>query len=102
MPKIYSKKVECTPIQYPPYPYNAEIKIDDNGEFLFIHVYIHSDSHYTVAKSSIFDFMTQKSDTNEEVEFIEEYQSLEEAKNSKYYTYFEIADKMIDDLIDNK
>lgn len=101
MAKIISIRAEITEVMPPPYAYNAEIQIEENGKRLFIHINIHTDSYYTVAEKSIYDYMANKTDDFEDVEFIEEYENIEETKDSKYAKYFQIADKIIDNLIDD-
>lgn len=56
-------------------------------------------SHYTVSENSIFDFVTSRTDELEQVNFIEEYDSLEETKTSKFYEYFTLAENIAHDLI---
>lgn len=54
---------------------------------------------YSITEKGIYDYVTGlQPDDGEEIKFLEEYQSLDEAKKSKYYKIFEIADSMADDF----
>lgn len=101
MATIISIKAAVTPVIPPPYAYDAEVQIEENGERLFIHINMQMNSYYTVAKESVFDFMTGKTDECAEPTILEEYEDFDDTKKSKYAKYFQIADRIIDDLIDN-
>lgn len=47
----------------------------------------------------MFDFVTGRTDELEQVNFIEEYDSLEETKTSMFYEYFNLAESIAHDLI---
>ena len=54
---------------------------------------------YSITKNGIYDYIVGiKDDNGEEPEFLEEYESLEQAKASKFYKFFEIAERMLDEL----
>ena len=98
MIKIIDKKAERTPVIPPPFAYNAEITIEEDGKILYVHVCDHAETVYSVAEKSIYDYMTQKTDKFEEVDFIEEYLDEDEATTSKYAPYFDMACDMIEKL----
>lgn len=66
---------------------------------IYIHLNQYLNSHYTVSDCSMFDFVTGRTDELEQVDFIEEYDSLEETKASKFYEYFNLAQNIAHDLI---
>ena len=47
----------------------------------------------------MFDFVTGRTDELEQVNFIEEYDNLEEAKTSKFNEYFNLVQNIAHDLI---
>ena len=98
MINIVMKRAEETAVIPPPSAYNAEIVIKENGKILYIHVSCHIETVYTVATKSIYDYMTQKTDEIEDIDFIEEYIVSEEAMKSNYAKYFKIAEEMIEKL----
>ena len=83
--------------------YDAELEIEElsGGQLvtLYIHANLYDGMHYSVSRQSMFDYMTGLSDVDPgEIDFIEEYEDLDEIQNSKYKVYFEIADRLIKDL----
>ena len=84
--------------------YDAEIEIEEliDGEYvtLYIHANIYGETHYSVSKQSMYDYMTGLSDIDPgDVDFIEEYDDFDETKSSQYKKYFEIADRLLNDLL---
>ena len=80
--------------------FNVEITLKrSHAKELYIHLNQYLNSHYTVSESSMFDFVTGRTDEFEQVNFIEEYDSLEETKTSKFYEYFNLAENIAHDLI---
>ncbi|WP_295247269.1 hypothetical protein [uncultured Catenibacterium sp.] len=80
--------------------FNVEITLKCNhAKELYIHLNQYLNSHYTVSDRSMFDFVTGRTDELEQVNFIEEYDSLEETKISKFYEYFNLAQNIAHDLI---
>ena len=89
---------------------NAEVEIcDDDGKTVYIHVSYgyHGINQFSAGYTSIFDEVTKESedfvdDENiEDVEYIEVFEELEETKNSKYAKFYQIAERMIDDIADS-
>lgn len=84
---------------------DAEIHLElEGGKRLYLHENCYEGTHFSVAETSIYDFLTSRGNVEDpgEVEFIEEYDSLEEAVSSKYYGYFKKLDSMTEDLVLNK
>lgn len=80
--------------------YNVEITLKrSHAKELYIHLNQYLNSHYTVSDRSMFDFVTGRTDEVEQVDFIEEYDSLEETKTSRFYEYFNLAENIAHDLI---
>ncbi|WP_026661397.1 hypothetical protein [Butyrivibrio proteoclasticus] len=77
------------------YGYDAEVKVDrrvgDKWETFFVSNHTYDGTYYGVSKSSIFE---EKCD----VEFIEEYDNLDDAKKSEFGKAFEIVDRMVSEL----
>lgn len=58
--------------------FNVEITLKrSHAKELYIHLNQYLNSHYTISESSMFDFVTGRTDELEQVNFIEEYDSLE-------------------------
>ncbi len=78
---------------------DAEFQIKDNSDNKkFLHVSQNSvDEHYSVSNESIFEYMTCKSDDEEEpvFDFTENYTSLDDAYNSKFLKYFKLLEELI-------
>ncbi len=76
--------------------FDAEVVLEEVTDKGFERIYVHANEYtgfnYTVAKESSF------SDEFVDLDVLEEYNSLDAAKDSKYYKYFLIADRMIKDL----
>ena len=76
----------------------AEVRVD-SGETVYIHINDYdSFRHYTVSKTSIYDFMTGASDTDPEAVFTEEYTSLKETRNSEYAAVFKALSAMVSQI----
>ncbi|WP_270468990.1 hypothetical protein [Catenibacterium mitsuokai] len=79
---------------------NIEIALKrSRAKEIYIYLNQYLISHYTVSENSMFDFVTSRTDELEQVNFIEEYDSLEETKTSKFYEYFNLAENIAHDLI---
>ena len=76
--------------------YDAEARVEDHkGENrVYVHVNDYEIRHYTVSKTSIYDYMTGKAEEPHAV-FDEEYMKLSDAKESKYYKVFDTLTKVI-------
>lgn len=74
-------------------------KINGIMQKLYVHMTQNITSHYTVSQESIFDYVTGKVDELHHVKFIEEYDSFEETKKSKFYSYFKLAKDVADELV---
>lgn len=84
------------------YAYDAEMAVkNDEGKLVYLHANYSYGDHFTVADVSIYDWMTNESDEEPNVTFIEEYDSLESALSSKYADFFIKLDKMTDDVKNN-
>lgn len=84
--------------------YDAEVTVVewDGDEFLGKY-YVHANSFegeaYTVAEKSMYDWLTNKTEEDPgEIDFLEQYANLEDAKDSKFYEIFKIANRMINEL----
>lgn len=75
--------------------YDAEARVEDQyGNAVYVHVNEYDGRHYTVFKTSIYDFMTGKAEDPNAV-FEEEYSKLSDAKDSAYYKVFDTLNKVI-------
>ena len=75
--------------------YDAEARVEDQyGNAVYVHVNDYEIRHYTVSKTSIYDYMTGKAEEPHAV-FDEEYMKLSDAKESKYYKVFDTLTKVI-------
>ena len=79
---------------------NVEITLKrSHAKELYIHLNQYLNSHYTVSVCCLFVFVSGCLFELEQVDFIEEYDSLEETKTSKFYEYFNLAENIAHDLI---
>ena len=77
--------------------YDAEARVEDlYGNDVYVHVNDYESRHYTVSKTSVYDFMTGKTDEDPNVVFDEEYDKLSDAKESKFFRVFNTLDNVID------
>ncbi len=78
------------------YGFDAEVEVEMNiaGKYekFYVSNHTYDGTYYGVTKSSIFD------EENYEIEFLEEYDNLEDAKKSVFGKCFEIVDRMVDEL----
>lgn len=75
---------------------DAEMELlTQDGKNLFLHINEYEGEHYTVAESSIFDYLTTGTEKTPEVLFIEEYSSWKSTQKSKYKEYFSQLRKVI-------
>ena len=75
--------------------YDAEARVEDQyGNEVFVHVNEYDGRHYTVSKTSIYDFMTGNAEDPNAI-FDEEYSKLSDAKDSAYYKVFDTLNKVI-------
>lgn len=63
---------------------------------LFVTVLKDDITHYSVSKTSVYDYMADIS--NKPAKLLEEYSTLAAAKTSKYAKYFQILKKVLKDL----
>ena len=76
--------------------YDAEARVEDEEwNKVYVHVNDYDGRHYTVSKTSVFDYMTGKESNFPEPVFDEEYRSLAEAKKSMYGKVFETLTKVV-------
>lgn len=85
--------------------YDAEVTVevwDDNKHMngvYYVHANCFEGFHYTVAKKSMFEFMTNLSDEDPgEIEFIEEYEKISQTKDSEFSVAFKAANRMLKDM----
>lgn len=102
--RIISERAKVTTVCMGTEAYDAEIEIEElsDGKFstLYIHANSYDDTHYSVSKQSMYDYMTGLSDVEpSDVDFIEEYDNFNETKTSQYKKYFAIVDRLLNDLI---
>lgn len=108
--EIKDKPVQVVSIQAEPsnndflcWGWNVEVairyKINEKIKDLYVHISKNMTCRYTISESSIFDYVTGKVDELHNVDFIEEYDSFEETKNSKFYNYFKLAKEVADELV---
>lgn len=77
------------------YGYDAEAVMVNDGKELYAHVNQYNGMmNYTVSEKSIYDYMVNDAE-DPGAEFTESYEELDEAKESEYYSAFEILDKMV-------
>ena len=77
--------------------YDAEARVEDQyGNAVYVHVNDYESRHYTVSKTSVYDFMTGKTDEDPNAVFDEEYDKLSDANESKFFRVFNTLDKVID------
>lgn len=79
--------------------YDAEAKVEVDGEILFAHVNYYDGAHFTIDTVSMYDYMTGVTQEKPDSNFKEYYEELDEAKKSQFYAVFVMLDKMIDDYI---
>ncbi len=93
---VFSKKAQRSLICCG-YGYDAEVGVDRviNGklETFYITCRAYEGMYYGVSKQSIFD-----EEDDSELEFLEEYFSLRDAQKSDFAQFFEMADKMLDEI----
>ena len=58
--------------------------------------------HFSISKESVYEFYISEDEDAEPAKLIEEYSSKRKAKKSKYYEYFLMADKLVDDFLEGK
>ena len=102
--KILNKRVTMNGCPTCMVGYDAEIKLDDDGEIIYIHVSMSDGTHYSASTESIYDYM---SGVGEEplLDFIEMYDEMDEVdeentheyESSKYAKYYKMAYDMIMD-----
>ncbi len=85
--------------------YDAELMLEDDADSGFKTYYVHANSYqgeyYTLSEKSRFDFITGLSEKDPgDIKYLEEYNNLEDAKGSKFFKYFKIADELLNHLTD--
>lgn len=79
------------------YAYDAEMKLElEDNQCVFLHANYYHGNHFTVAEASFFESMINPELEVQEVDFVEEYEDLEEAEESTYYELFRVLDAFID------
>ena len=92
--RILSIRARITTACAPSEAQDAELLTQD-GKNLFLHINEYDGEHYTVAESSIFDYLTIGTEKTPEVAFIEEYSNWRSTQKSKYKEYFSQLRKVI-------
>ena len=104
MIKIISQRVEQIEIGLPPAALICEFLLEetdgDKKEQFYLTVLYDEMSHFSISKQSVYEYFMSDEEDPEPAELIEEYEDLEETEDSKYYEYFKMADKLIDDYIE--
>ena len=82
------------------YAVDAEAQVRQEDQSI---VYVHINAydmfrHYTVSKTSIYDFMTNATEEDPEAEFEEEYSSLKETQASAYAKVFKALSSVISQI----
>lgn len=86
---VLSVRGRITPACLASEEYNVEMELlAENDRHIFLHLNTVDDGYYTVAESSIFDYMTGNTDLVPQVQFLEEYNSWAKAQKSVYKPYF--------------
>lgn len=74
---------------------DAELEVDEylgsGVKTVFVHVSALDGRMYTVSEQSLYD-------EEKDIVFSEEYNSIDDAKQSAYFKCFQIADRMVDEL----
>ena len=94
--RILSIRARITTAWAPSEAQDAEMELlTQDGKNLFLHINEYDGEHYTVAESSIFDYLTIGTEKTPEVAFIEEYSNWRSTQKSKYKEYFSQLRKVI-------
>lgn len=77
--------------------YDAEFQLTDNDDqTIFVYVsHTTVDEQYYVSNESIFDYLTGESKEEPVSQLIEDYTSLDDAYNSKFFKYFKKLEEVI-------
>ena len=71
---------------------------DSHWRGRYLHVNAFLTKHYSLSENSIFAYMTGEEEEQGDIVFIEEFQDLEQAKYSEYGVFYEMADRIIEEL----
>lgn len=85
----------------PPEALICELLLQEDTEQFYLTVIYDDDSHFSISKGSVYDYFKSDDENAEPCDLLEEYETLEETKISRYYEYFQMADKFIDDMLEN-
>lgn len=83
------------------YAYEAEIKSWDekSGNYLYLHYTVFEGNHLSVAHESVLDYEFDD-DSEDDIEFIEYYESLADAMVSDYIDGFILMHNLLNEMID--
>ena len=103
--RIIEEKAKVTTAEAGMNGYDAEVTVEvweDNHRkgVYYVHANCFEVVGYTVSEKSMYDWLTNK--TNEdpgEIDFLEQYEEIEDAEESPFYAAIQVADRMLDDLI---
>ena len=85
------------------YALESEIKIWDEeaNDYRYLHYCVFEGEFFCVAAQSIIDFMAEdNSEDDDDIEFIEKYETLADAMVSKYIDGFILAHQIVNEMID--
>ena len=81
---------------------DVELVIESMEGRCFVKRYLHVNAfltkHYSLSENSIFAYMTGEEEEQGDIVFIEEFRDLEQAKYSEYGVFYEMADRIIEEL----
>lgn len=82
--------------------FDAEMKIWDaeTDEYCYLHYNIWDGEHFTVSKTSYFDYITGETEDEPEIDYIEEYDSLSDALTSAFIDGFILLRSTVNEMAD--
>ena len=83
--------------------YDADVQVEDLEERHLVTRYIHlnaafGEKRYMVLENSVFDYLTGATDEGDPGKMYEEYRDYEATQYSDYAKYFEVAERMVEEL----
>ena len=102
MMRVVGVRSKVTPVGEELEARDAELVIESMEGRCFVKRYLHVNAflskHYSLSEHSIFAYMTGEQEEPGDVDFIEEFQDLEQAKYSAYGVFYEMADRIVEEL----
>lgn len=71
---------------------------DEAGGDVYVTYQMYDGYELTVSKESMYRALTEDDDSDEDVEFLEEYERPEDAEKSAYAKVFEVLSRTLDEL----